>query len=167
MPGTSHMLWRTAAMAMAALPEAEDQRSKGDRKPDDWLGCIMIRSIHPGPRSPLECYEFISGGGWQPQVAGGGTFPCSPQSSPPLSPPSSVIRHRLSHHLISGGGWQPQVSGGGTFPFSPPCSPQLSPPLSPPSSAICHPPSNPTRSTSTPAPPTTPYRGRRSRSGSR
>ena len=77
---------------------AEGQRSKGDRKPDDWLGCIMIRSIHPGPRPPFECYEFISGGGWQPQVAGGGTYPFSPQRSPQLSPPPSIsaLCHRFS-----------------------------------------------------------------------
>jgi len=32
----------------------ERQGSRGDRKPDDWLG------------------HFVPGGGWQPRVAGGG-----------------------------------------------------------------------------------------------
>ena len=48
---------------------------------------------------------FISGGRWQPRVAGGGTYPFSPprspqrspQFSPPISPLPSVICHRFSH----------------------------------------------------------------------
>jgi len=43
-------------------------------------------------------HRSVSGGGWQPQVAGGGTLR--------FSPPSSAICHRLSHHLISGGRWR-------------------------------------------------------------
>ena len=86
-----------------------------NRKPDDWLGGINIRSIYPGLRSPFECHDFASDGRWQPRVAGGGTStlrhlpsvidsaishrcsdPFSPPLSPPFRPPSSTI-DRLSY----------------------------------------------------------------------
>ena len=62
-----------------------------------------------GFRKSVLCHRFshlsISGGRWQPRVAGGGAFPFSPpfspQRSPPFSPPCSappsVLCHRFSH----------------------------------------------------------------------
>ncbi len=84
--------------------------AKGDRKPDDWLGCINIRNIHPGLRFPFECYEFVSGGRWQPQVAGAGVsieiglcLPCplANLSTGQLVFPSGQLANRSTDQLVS------------------------------------------------------------------
>jgi hypothetical protein len=61
----------------------------------------------------------ISGGRWQPQVAGGGLFH-SALHSVLNAALHSVLCDRFSHlsstqSSISGGRWQPQVAGGGLF----------------------------------------------------
>jgi hypothetical protein len=78
--------------------------SKGNRRPDSWLGVETLS----GPRSrPSGAWCGYPGSG-----AGVG---------------HAVLSHRFSHRPISGGRWQPRVAGGGPIPFSP----QRSPPLSP------------------------------------
>jgi uncharacterized membrane protein len=96
---------------------------------------------------------FISGGRWQPQVAGGGAFPFSPPLSPQRSPPlslrdqfshlSSVICHRPSHPFrVAGGspGWP--VAG---FSIQPSIQSSTQPSIqsSVIDSVICHRPSHP------------------------
>ena len=54
----------------------------------------------------------ISGGRWQPRVAGGGAFPFSPPFSPQRSPPFSPLSS-IQPSPTSGGRWQPRVAGGG------------------------------------------------------
>ena len=81
------------------------------------------RSPPFSPQPSVICHRLrhlpISGGGWQPQVAGGSPDPFSPpfspqrspQFSPPMLPLPSVLRHRFSH-----------LPCGRPPPFSPPWS---------------------------------------------
>jgi len=68
------------------------RRSKGNRRPDDWLGQehIQVSGLgHQVPGSGIQVqvqvrelrHRPISGGGWQPQVAGGGRSAICPLSS--------------------------------------------------------------------------------------
>ena len=94
---TQHPL-RTAAMAMAALPQPkkgisgkrlavsglEEKRAKVNRRPDDWLGCPLsgLRSRPSGAR------HGSSGSGSGPRLI------------------DSALCPRFSHPFISGGRWQ-------------------------------------------------------------
>jgi len=90
----------------------QDSHSKGDRKPEGWLG-VLVSGLRSRPS-----------GIW---------FGCSGSGTGSGNPPS-VICHRCSTLTVSGGRWRPRVAGGRPDPFSPLFSPQRSPPFSPPSS---------------------------------
>ena len=94
------------------------QENGGDRK----VCCGQMNpSQSSGLRFPFGFYDFISGGGWQPRVAGGGvsiqpsTQPSNDRFPSLSSIQPSVICHRLSHLSISGGRWQPLRAGGGKY----------------------------------------------------
>ena len=64
MPGSTHMPLRTAAMAMAALPmigfsgwRLAVGRSRGNRRPDDWLGAFLS-----GPRFRPFGFRLLASG---------------------------------------------------------------------------------------------------------
>jgi hypothetical protein len=114
----------------------DDQRARGDRKPDDGpepkVGLTTLgqprlsEGAQPYPRhlgqhavltlpqcmhSPDTRYSILCihpGGRWQPRVAGGRNNPLSPRRSAR----SSVLRHRFSHLHFR---WQPRVAGGRLF----------------------------------------------------
>ena len=72
-----------------SLPKAKN--SKGNRRPDDWLGISHLPSVIRDRFSPQ----------------------LSPPFSPPFSPLSSTQSSVINSALVSGGGWQPRVAGGG------------------------------------------------------
>jgi hypothetical protein len=197
-----------------AISGLKEKRAKGNRRPDDGLG-YPFSGLRPRPSGsrhgssgsgsgpglidsalcPRFSHPFISGGRWQPQVAGGRLFiQPSIQSSTQSSIQPSVIDSALCHrpsHLSSiqssvHFGWPVAALGGGWRAFYSALHSVLNAVLravfSHPRSARSADPTprqalprysilqtrysqgpDPTRSTSTPARPTTPCLGRRIR----
>jgi len=84
----SHFGWQVAA---PGGKWQDDARSKGNRRPDDWRGhFFQVSGLgHQVPASGIQVqvqvrelsHRPISGGGWQPRVAGGGRSAICPLSS--------------------------------------------------------------------------------------
>ena len=81
----SHLRPPTDVMAITSLPKTAKQNSKGNRRPDDWLGCPFS-----GPGSQLSGIWFRCSG------SGAGTGPepgCLPRVGRPLPwPPFATAR---------------------------------------------------------------------------